>query len=99
MLKRVGLYVLEALCFIPLLAAFFSIVSFMAAKTPAEVVASGGPPLPATWEVGVPNHGSYYEWYAISNHPGLDRKDVRQELMNDIYLKAATNKIQVNKDN
>lgn len=38
-------------------------------------------------------------YICISNHPGLDRKDVRQELMNDIYLKAATNKIQVNKEN
>lgn len=35
--------------------------------------------------------GPFY--ICISNHPDLDRKDIRQELMNDIYLKAATNKL------
>ena len=56
---------------IVLFPAFYWVVSFLVAVTPAEAVARGGPGMPSDWEAGVLNHGSYYEWYTISGHPFL----------------------------
>jgi hypothetical protein len=52
------------------LAAFFPMVSFLAAITPEEA-RSNGMPLPAGWTAGVMNHGSYYSWWTISENPCL----------------------------
>ena len=49
--------------------AFFSTVSFLVAITPEEALARGGATMPTHWEAGVMNHGEYYQWYTIGNHP------------------------------
>jgi hypothetical protein len=52
-------------------AAFFCTISFLVADTRAQALAERQISLPPTWEVGVWNHGSYYEWYSIAQHPLL----------------------------
>ena len=58
-----------ALTTLTTMAAFFCVVSFVVAVTPAEAASKGGPSMPLEWEAGVLNHGEYYEWYTISRHP------------------------------
>ena len=50
---------------------FFCLVNFFAAVTPEEALRRGYQPIPSGWEAGVMNHGKYYEWYSIQNHPLL----------------------------
>jgi hypothetical protein len=52
-------------------AAFFVTMSFQGALTNEEAMAKWGKPIPDHWEAGVMNHGEYYEWYTIENHPVL----------------------------
>lgn len=49
--------------------ASFTLMSFYTAETPAEAIALGYAPMPAHWEAGVFNHGSYYRWLLPENHP------------------------------
>lgn len=50
-------------------ATFLSISSFEHAMTPEEAAALGYPLMPSDWEAGVRNHGEYYRWFKIENHP------------------------------
>ena len=69
-LKLPVLYAVEALL-LPLAAAgFFATTSFVAAK-PIASLSLQGKALPIGWEAAVPNHGGYYQWYAMANHPAL----------------------------
>lgn len=51
-------------------ASFFVVISFLAAERPSEIE-SREKLIPDTWSAGVPNHGSYYEWYTIEEAPIL----------------------------
>ena len=51
-------------------ASFFSLVSFLAAKSPPQA-AKTGQPLPPGWSAGVMNHGHYYKWWLIRDNPVL----------------------------
>jgi hypothetical protein len=55
------------------LLAFFgiSVMSFFAAITPAQAEYSHQLKMPASWEAGVLDHGSYYQWITIAGHPLL----------------------------
>lgn len=44
----------------------FSLLSFSAAESP-----SGQEVIPTYLDGRVPNHGSYYRWFTIANHPFL----------------------------
>ncbi len=50
---------------------FFLTVSFVSAITPHEAALTGDAVMPTHWEAGIMNHGEYYRWYTISNHPIL----------------------------
>lgn len=67
-LKFPLLYALELLLWAPLLAAFYGVVSFVAAK-PIDSLNLQGLALPAHWEAAVPNHGKYLQGYLVANHP------------------------------
>ncbi len=49
----------------------FCIMNFMVAMTPEEAIARGYSPIPAGWEAGVFNHGSYIRWLLPENYPIL----------------------------
>lgn len=44
---------------------FYSVVNFLHAEPPPGRDGT----IPATWSAGVMNHGRYFEWYAIYDHP------------------------------
>jgi hypothetical protein len=67
-LKFPLLYVAEVLLFLPLLAGFVGIISFLAAA-PLSTLDLRGKSLPADWEAAVPNHGKFLPGYLIANHP------------------------------
>lgn len=67
-LKFPLIYAVELLLWAPLLAAFYGMVSFVAAK-PIPRLDLQGKALPAHWEAAVPNHGKYLQGYLVSNHP------------------------------
>jgi hypothetical protein len=71
MLSRILRLLGEALAIALLGASIIAVLSFLAAKTPEQAISAGHPPMPPTWEAGVLNHGSYYQWYTISAHPFL----------------------------
>ena len=48
--------------------AFFATVSFYVAESRDQIIKKGYN-IPHTWEAGVMNHGDYYEWYLMSEHP------------------------------
>lgn len=61
-------YLLEALLWPPLIAAFYGVVSFVAAK-PVASLQLQGKALPPSWEAAVPNHGGFLQGYLISSNP------------------------------
>jgi hypothetical protein len=67
-LKFPLIYAVETLLWLPLMAAFYGTVSFLAAK-PIVSLDLQGRSLPAGWEAAVPNHGKFLQGYLISNHP------------------------------
>ncbi|GAB3358676.1 hypothetical protein GCM10027430_29340 [Lysobacter tyrosinilyticus] len=67
-LKFPLLYVMTTLLWLPLMAAFYGVFSFLAAK-PFASFDLQGKSLPASWEAAVPNHGKFLQGYLISNHP------------------------------
>ncbi len=69
--RKVALLLLEIFGVVLAGCGLVTTLSFVVAKTPQEAVLAGGPQMPSSWEVGVLNHGSYYEWYSISQHPFL----------------------------
>ena len=68
-LKKVLLEGALLLSFIAVITGFISVICFVFAVTPAEAVANGGPKIPAGWEAGFFNHGSYIRWHVMSKHP------------------------------
>lgn len=48
--------------------AFFATVSFFVAE-PRDQIIKKGYSIPNGWEAGVMNHGEYYEWYSMAEHP------------------------------
>ena len=70
-MSRRSLLLLEVLGILLLPIGGLTTWSFVVAKTPAEVAKEGGPPMPSDWEAGVFNHGAYYRWCTIANHPML----------------------------
>jgi hypothetical protein len=44
---------------------------FIGAVTPEQGLRKGYPPMPAHWEAGFWNHGSYVQWLNIWEHPFL----------------------------
>jgi hypothetical protein len=69
--KRPKRLALVGLATINMFAAFICVVSFVVSDTPAQALAQRRVVFPATWEAGVWNHGSYYEWYSLAQHPIL----------------------------
>ena len=67
-LKFPLIYVVEALLWLPLLAAFYGAALFLAA-TPIANLELQGKSLPASWEAAVANHGKFLQGYLISSHP------------------------------
>lgn len=67
-LKFPLIYAAEALLWFPLLAGFYGVASFLAAKPVANLDLQGKS-LPADWEAAIPNHGRFVEGHLISNHP------------------------------
>jgi hypothetical protein len=67
-LKFPLIYVIESLLYLPLMAAFYAMISFVEAK-PIASLDLQGKLLPATWEAAVPSHGKFLQGYLISNHP------------------------------
>ena len=65
---RIGVIVTATIVMFP---AFFCVVSFLFAVTPAEAAARGDGTMPSDWEAGVLNHGQYYRWYTISGRPAF----------------------------
>lgn len=63
--------ILTLLAFILFFVADVSLISFFFAITPEEALEQGLQPIPVGWEAGVPNHGSYYRWFTIAEHPIL----------------------------
>ena len=55
------------LAVLAIMPSFFSVVFFCNAVTPENSNGS----IPATWSAGVNNHGTYFEWYTISDRPIL----------------------------
>ena len=70
-MKRALRLVLEVIVVAAFAGAIISTLSFLAAETPQEAAQKGLTKMPATWEAGVYNHGTYYEWYSIKEHPFL----------------------------
>jgi len=69
-LKFPLLYILEGLLAPLPVSGFFVSVSFLVAK-PVKSLDLHGKALPTGWEAAVPNHGGYYEWVLVANHPIL----------------------------
>jgi len=69
-LKFPLLYILEGLLAPLTMSGFFVSISFLAAK-PVKNLDLQGKALPNGWEAAVPNHGGYYEWVLVANHPIL----------------------------
>lgn len=69
-LKFPLLYVMEGLLLSLMFSGFFVTISFCVAKPIASLDLQGRA-LPASWEAAVPNHGGYYGWYLLANHPVL----------------------------
>jgi hypothetical protein len=67
-LKFPLLHVVTTLLWLPLIAAFYGTISFLAAQ-PIASLDLQGKSLPANWEAAVPNHGKFLQGYLISNHP------------------------------
>ena len=68
LLKFPLIYVLELASWVLLVSSFASVVSFSAAKPIAELIRLGAAVQPS-WEAAVQNHGKFYQWYLIANHP------------------------------
>jgi len=71
MLKKLKfplIYAVEILLWLPLMAAFYGAVSFVASK-PIASLDLQGKSLPASWEAAVPNHDKFLQGYLPSNHP------------------------------
>jgi hypothetical protein len=71
MLKTVRfpiLHIIEVALWLPLLASFVSVVSFLASRPMASLDLKGKS-LPSTWEATVPNHGRFLPGYIVANHP------------------------------
>jgi hypothetical protein len=62
------LHFIEVVLWLPLLASFVSVVSFLASQRIASLNLKGKS-LPSTWEAAVPNHGKYLPGYIVANHP------------------------------
>ena len=69
-LKFPLLYVIEGILLPLMICGFFVTASFYAAR-PLASLDLHGKALPANWEAAVPNHGGYYGWYLLTNHPVL----------------------------
>jgi hypothetical protein len=71
MLKKLKfplIYLAELLLWLPIIAGFYTTISFVAAKSIASLDLQGKS-LPTTWEAAVHNHGSFLQGYLIANHP------------------------------
>ena len=50
---------------------FMTMAKFLSAVPPDVANAGGASNIPSSWEAAYFNHGTYEEWYLISNHPFL----------------------------
>jgi hypothetical protein len=62
-----GMLVLSIIAIYP---AFYSVINFATAVTPAQAAAQGLQ-MPPWWSAGVYQHGHVYEWYTIGKKPLL----------------------------
>jgi hypothetical protein len=62
------LHIIEIVLWLPLLASFVSVVSFIASQ-PIASLNLEGKSLPSSWEAAVPNHGRFLPGYVVANHP------------------------------
>lgn len=67
-LKFPLVYLLEVALMPLLMAAFFGVVSFLAAE-PVAQLDLGGKSLPAHWDAAYFNHGEYLRGFIITQHP------------------------------
>ena len=58
----------QIIAIIILFPAFFASVFFYVAE-PHDQIIKRGYSIPNSWEAGVMNHGEYFEWYSMAEHP------------------------------
>jgi hypothetical protein len=68
--RKLGFFLIVLMCFCGL-PSFFAVVSFTQAEPSSIVRARHGVDIPSHWTAVVWNHGSYYRWYTIKDHPRL----------------------------